>query len=168
MLIATVRFSDVILAVHIAAVLITFGVIFAYPVIHLFAIGRDPRAMPWYYRTRALLSQRLISPGLVLVLAAGIYLASKLHQWKFFYVQWGLAMIVIIGAIGGAFLTRREKKLAELAERDIAAAGGGAVTWSAEYQALSKRVAMVDWLLLALVLVTVFLMTLHAGTSVAP
>jgi hypothetical protein len=154
MLVTAVAFSDVVLAVHIAAAIITFGVIFAYPVIYLAAAQLGPQAMPVYYRMRVLLGRRLISPGLVLVLVAGIYLASHLHQWKLFYVQWGLAMVVIIGGIGGAFLTPRERKLAGLAERDIN---------GAEYQALSKRVLMVDALIIVLVLATVYLMTVHAG-----
>jgi hypothetical protein len=154
MLVTAVAFHDVVLAVHIAAVLITFGVIFSYPVIYLGAARLGPQTMPAYYRIRALLSQRLISPGLGLVLVAGIYLASDLHQWKHFYVQWGVAMVVVIGAIGGGFLTPREKKLAQLAERDIT---------GTEYQALSKRVLMVDLLVLVLVLATVYVMTVHAG-----
>lgn len=162
MLLPAVAFSDVILAVHIAGVLIAFGVMFAYPIIYLFAAKRDPRAMPWYYRTRVLLSQRLISPGLVIVLAAGIYLASDLHQWKSFFVQWGLAVVVVLGGIGGAFMTPRERKLAELAERDVAAAGAGTVSWSPEYQALSRRVEQVDAFVLVLILITVYVMAVRA------
>ena len=161
--VTAVLFWQVVLAVHIAAVVITFGVMFAYPVISLFAVQLDPRAMPWYHRMRVLLGQRLISPGLVLVLAAGIYLASDLHQWKLFYVQWGIAIVVIVGGIVGAFLTPRERKLAELAEREVAASGSGTVTWSAEYEALSKRVMMVDSFVLVLILVTVYVMTIQSG-----
>jgi hypothetical protein len=159
MVVTAVLFWQVVLAVHIAAVLITFGATFAYPFIYLVAAQLDPRAMPWYYKTRVLLGQRLISPGLVLVLAAGIYLASDLHQWKLFYVQWGIAVVVVIGGLGGAFYAPRTKKLA--AERDIAAAGAGAVSWSAEYQALARRIAMVDGFALVLVLITIYLMTIN-------
>jgi hypothetical protein len=154
MLVSAVAFWEIVLAVHIAAVVIAFGVIFAYPVIYLCAAKLGPGAMPWYYRIRTLLGQRLVSPGLVLVLAAGIYLASCLHQWHFFYVQWGLAIVVVIGGIQGAFVTSRTKKLAELAERDIS---------GAEYQALSRRVIIADVLVLVLVLVTVYLMTVQTG-----
>jgi uncharacterized membrane protein len=154
MLLTAVAFSDVVLAVHIAAVIITFGVIFAYPVIYLAAAQLGPQATAVYYRMRVLLGRRLISPGLVLVLVAGIYLASHEHQWKLFYVQWGLAMVVIIGGVVGAFLTPRAKKLAELAERDVS---------GAEYRSLSRQVVTVDALVLVLVLATVYLMTVHAG-----
>ena len=152
MLAPAVLFWQVVLAVHIAAVVITFGVMFTFPVIYLFAAKLDPRGMSWYYRMRVLIGQRLISPGLLLVLVAGIYLASHLHQWSRFYVQWGLAVVVVIGAIGGAFLTPREKKLAELADRDV----GGA-----ESQALARRVVLVDSLLLVLILITIYLMTIN-------
>lgn len=154
MLVTAVAFSDVVLAVHIAAVLITFGVIFAYPVIYMAAGRLDGRAMPWYYRVRALLGRRLISPGLLLVLVAGIYLASDLHQWKHFYTQWGIAVVVIVGGIEGGFLGPRERKLADLAERDID---------GTEYRGLAKRVVLVDSLVVVLVLATVYLMTVHAG-----
>jgi hypothetical protein len=110
-----------------------------------------------------MLGQRLITPGLVVILIAGIYLAAHLHQWSSFYVQWGVGAAIVLGGIGGAFFAPREKKLAELAERDIAAAGGGDVVWSAEYEALSKRVAMVGAFSSLLVLVTVYLMTVEAG-----
>jgi hypothetical protein len=154
MLVAAVAAWQVVLAVHITAVIVTFGVIFAYPVIYLFAAQLDPRAMPWYYRMRALLGRRLISPGLLLVLVAGIYLASDLHQWKLFYTQWGIAAVVIIGGIEGAFLGPREMKLARLADGDPS---------GAEYLALSRRVVMVDSLVLVLVLATVYVMTVQAG-----
>jgi hypothetical protein len=162
MLVTGVFFWQVILAVHIVAVVMTFGVVFVYPMVHLFAARLDPRAMPWYWRTRGLLGQRLISPGLVLVLVAGIYLASDLHQWGSFYVQWGFGVVVIIGGISGAFYARSERKLAGLAERDVGTAGTGEVRWSADYEALSKRVAMVDALLLVLILATIYLMTVQA------
>lgn len=153
--------SEVILGVHIVGVVLAFGVVFAYPVITLSM--RDPRVMPVYYRMRTLLGRRLISPGLVVVLAAGIYLSAHGHDWKHFYVQWGIVVVIVIGAVVGAVLTPREKRLVELAQRDVAAAGGGEVTWSAEYQALSGRVLLIDLGLLALVTATIFLMAVHAG-----
>jgi hypothetical protein len=162
-LIPAVAFVQIVLFLHIAAVIIGFGVIFAYPLIDAVVGRRDARAMPGYYRMRKIVSQRLINPGLAIVLVAGIYLASKEHQWSAFYVQWGLAAVVVIGALGGAFLTPNEAKLAELAERDVKAAGDGDVVWSAEYEALARRVAIVSYATSLLILVTVYLMTVHAG-----
>jgi hypothetical protein len=163
MVLSAVAFWQIVLAVHIAAVVVAFGVTFAYPLIDAFGSRMDPRAMPWFYRVRDLIGRRLISPGLALVLIAGVYLASKLHQWSAFYVQWGLAVVIVLGGLGGAFLSPNERKLAELAERDIEAAGDGEVQWSEEYLALQRRVAIVGAGYSLLVLITVYLMTVQAG-----
>ena len=150
------------LAIHIAAVVVAFGVTFAYPLIGALATKMDPRAMPWYHRTQVIIGTRLITPGLTVVLIAGIYLASKLHQWSFFFVQWGLAVTVILGALAGLFFAPNERRLAELAERDIEASGDGDVRWSGEYEALERRVAIVGAASSVLILVTIYLMTVQS------
>ena len=119
--------------------------------------------MPWFHRMQQVLTRRLISPGLGVVLLAGIYLASKLHMWHAFYVQWGLGIAVVLGGLAGMFFAPREGKLAELAERDIAAAGEGTVQWSEEYLALRTRVAAVGGLAALLILVTIYFMTVQTG-----
>ena len=163
MLVTAVAFWQVALAIHIAAVVVAFGVTFAYPIIDALGGRMDPRAMPWFYRLRDQLGKRLISPGLAVVLVAGIYLASKLHQWSAFYVSWGLAVAIVIGALGGVVLGPTERKLAQLAERDITAAGDGEVEWSAEFEALRRRLTVVSGTLSLLVLVTIYLMSVQAG-----
>ena len=78
-------------------------------------------------------------------------------------MQWGLAIAVVLGALAGAFFVPRERKLAEFAERDIAAAGDGDVQWSEEYQALRTRVGAVGGLAALLVLITIYFMTVQTG-----
>jgi uncharacterized membrane protein len=161
-LVQAVAFWQVVLAVHIVAVIAGFGVVFSYP-LFVFAGGRmDPRAMPWFHRMQQMIGRRLINPALALVLIAGIYLASDLHQWKSFYVGWGVAAVVVIGALEGAVMIPGEGKLAELAARDVAAAGSGAVTWSPEYEAQVKRIGAFGTVLSLLIVVTVYLMTVQA------
>jgi hypothetical protein len=155
-----VMFWQVVLAIHIAAVMIAFGVTFAYPLFALAGARLDRAALPWFHRMQQLIGRRLISPGLGVVLIAGIYLASKLHQWHAFYVQWGIAVVVILGALEGAFMVRQEGRMAELAERDLAA---GQSDWSPEYLALRQRVGAVGVLMNVLVLVTIYLMAVQAG-----
>jgi hypothetical protein len=158
-----VTFSQFVLAVHIAAVVVGFGVTFAYPFFGAIGARMDPRAMPWFHRMQHLIGQRLVTPSLLVIMIAGIYLASKEHQWSDFYVQWGLAVAIVLGGLGGVFFSPNENKLAGLAERDVSAAAGGEVKWSAEYETLSRRVAAVGALSGLLILITVYLMTVHAG-----
>jgi hypothetical protein len=154
-------FSDYVLAVHIIAVMIAFGVTFSYP-IFAFVGGRlDRRAMPWFHRMQATIGRRLTGPGLGLVLIAGIILASDEHQWKHFYVQWGIAAVIVLGALEGAIMTRGEQRLAEIAQRDIDAAAGREVTWSGDYDALFKRLGATGAVMDLIVLVTIFFMALH-------
>jgi hypothetical protein len=156
-------FYEVVLALHIAAVVVAFGVTFAYPIIFTVISRQDPRAMPVLHRAELAVGQRLIQPGLAVVLVAGIYLASKLEVWSSFYIQWGMGAVIVLGGLGGLFFTPTARKLIELAERDVAAAGDGEVTLSAEYQALFKRLNVVGSLSSLLVLVTIYFMTTHTG-----
>jgi hypothetical protein len=158
-----VTFYTFVLAVHIAAIVIAFGVTFAYPVMYAVGIGKEPRSMPGVHRIQDAVGKFVISPFMGLALLAGIYLASKLHTFSDFYVQWGIGAIVVLGGLGGAFFAPRERKLAELAERDVAAAGSGEVSFSQEYRDLRRQVLMVNVFGIALILLTIFFMVAQTG-----
>ena len=49
MLVTAVAFSDFILAIHILAVVIGFGVVFTYPLLFAAARRADPRVMPYLW-----------------------------------------------------------------------------------------------------------------------
>lgn len=156
-------FSDFVLGIHIVAVVIGFGVTFAYPILFTVVTRSDARALPALHRAQHVIGQRLITPALGVILIAGIYLASHEHQWSKFYVAWGLVAALALGALGGAFFSPRENRLIELADRDVAAAGDGPVTLSPEYQQLNASVARIGALASLLVLITVIFMALHLG-----
>src|ERR1700727_518384 len=98
MLTYAARFTDYVLAFHILGVVIAFGATFAYPVIFASARRADPSVMPWLFSVMQRIDRFIVNPGLTLVLVAGIVLASKFHLWSEFFVQWGLAAVVVIGA----------------------------------------------------------------------
>jgi hypothetical protein len=158
-----VAFFEVVLALHILAVVFAFGATFAYPVLLGTVAKADTRAMPALYRALHAISQRVIMPGLGLVVIFGIYLASHLHVWNTFFVQWGLAVSIVIGAVEGVYLGPREKRLIEVADRDLAAAGDGQVTPSAEHDALVRRIGLVGALMDLLVVLTIYFMATHTG-----
>jgi hypothetical protein len=161
-------FFTFVLAVHIASIVIAFGITFAYPVMYAVGVRNEPRSMPGVHRIQDSVGKFVISPFMGLALLAGIYLASKLHSWSDFYVQWGVGVIIVLGALGGAFFAPRERRLAELAERDIAAIdgsseGAGAVVFSAEYKALRRQLFLVNLLGNALILLTIYFMVAQTG-----
>jgi uncharacterized membrane protein len=164
-----VAFADLVLAVHIIAVVVAFGATFAYPLIFSAAFKADPKVVPWLFSVVRKIDRYIVNPGLAVVLLAGIYLASHEHQWGSFYVQWGLGAVIVIGAGVGAYMIPREGKLVEVAERDLAAVGAGASAasppWSEEFRALQKQVAIGGAVLDLIVVVTIFLMATHAGSS---
>lgn len=154
---------EVVLAVHIMAVVVAFGVTFAYPI--MFAVGarHGPRSLPLLHRVEYTIERYLINPGLLLVILAGIYLASKGHFWSDFFVQWGLGAAIVIGGLVGSVMMPTAKRAELLAARDIAASGHGEVTLSDEYRALVRRLSIVGTLLSLLVLLTILFMALHLG-----
>jgi hypothetical protein len=146
------------MALHIMAVVVAFGVTFAYPVIFAVGAKAQPRSMPLLHRIEYSIERRLVNPALVVVLGAGIFLASDGHHWSEFFVQWGVAVVIVIGAVVGSVLMPASKKAEHLAQRDIAAAGDGEVEFGEEYQALVRRLQVVGTLLSLLVLVTIAFM----------
>lgn len=180
--VTAVAFSDFILAIHILAVVIGFGVTFTYPLVLAAARRADPRVMPYLWGTMRRIDRYVVNPGLLVVLLAGIYLAAHEHRFNVFFVQWGFAAVIAIGAIVGSFMIPREGKLAALAEREVPAAvsaagpaapGAGdagivtltseSVSWSPEYLKLRKQVTTMGAVLNLIIVVTVFLMATHAG-----
>jgi hypothetical protein len=145
------------------AVVLAFGVTFAYPI--MFAVGarHDPRGLPLLHRIEYTVERYLINPGLLLVVLCGIYLASKGHFWSDFFVQWGLGAVVVIGALIGSVMIPTAKRAEQIAARDVAANGDGAVALSDEYRALVRRLSGVGTLLSLLVLITILFMALHVG-----
>jgi len=161
MLAPAVFFWQVVLAIHVVFVVAALGALVAYPVISLAAERLDRSSVPLLHRVRQVLGRSLINPGLLVVVIAGIYLAADLHTWHEFYVQWGIAVVIVLGALEGAYVTRQSGRLAELAQRDIEAAAGAEVKWSSEYVGARGRADQVNTLMAVLVVVTVFLMVVQ-------
>jgi hypothetical protein len=158
-----VGFYEVVLALHILAVVIAFGATFAYPVLLGVVAKSDTRALPALYRALHAISQRVIMPGVAAILVFGIYLASHLHLWSSFFVQWGLGVVIVIGAVEGAYLGPREKRLIEVADQDVAAAGEGPVSFSTEHDSLVRLIGLIGALMDLLVIITIYFMATHTG-----
>lgn len=154
-----ILFYDVVLFVHIAAILIAFGVTFAYPLIDRLVATQYPRSLPAVHRAQAAVGQKIIAPAGGVALLAGAYLATDRDLWNEVWVTVPATILVILLAAGGLFFGPHETRAADLAERDIAASGEGEVRLSAEYEAVQKRIASVGGLANLLILVALFFMT---------
>lgn len=161
-MLTAVTFYDVVLFVHIFAVLLAFGPTYAYPVFLAVAERTDPRAVPAVGRGIATWD-RFGVWMLLVILAGGLYLVADSSAWGFgdFYVSFGFLAVIVLGGLAGAFFAPNTRRLVEIAERDIAAAdqAGKEVELSAEFRALSGRIGRVGAFAGVLVLVTVYVMT---------
>ena len=160
MLLPAASAYEIVLALHVFAVVAAFGVTFAYPIIFAVGARADPQSLPLLHRVEYSIEQRLVNPLLAVVLAAGIFLASDGHHWSQFFVQWGLGVVIVLGALIGAVMIPTSKHAEELAARDIEAAAGGVIAMSEEYRVLVRRLNLVGTLMSLLVVVTIFFMVI--------
>jgi uncharacterized membrane protein len=149
-----VLFYDVVKWVHIMAVVIAFGGAFTYPIWFARVRRASPPERAFFHNAQAFLGQWVISPGLLVIVVAGIYMASDRHYWSKAWVTVPFVIAIILGGLGGAFFGPREKRLAELA-----AEGGGP-----EYERVSGQVRTVTWVALVLVLIAAYMMVTKVGS----
>jgi uncharacterized membrane protein len=160
----TITFLQFVLAVHILAVVVAFGGVFAFPLLFSAALRTDPQVIPWLLRARQRVGRFLINPGLLFIVLAGIYLASKEHQWGNFYVGWGVIAALALGALEGSLIVRPAGRLADLAATTVAAGGRRtSAEWSAEYTATLRRFTLAGNVMVAIVVLTIFFMATHLG-----
>jgi hypothetical protein len=156
--VAEIQLYDVVVFVHVTAVVVSFGATFAYPFFQTVVERSSPRSVPAMFRAMHTTSRYLVVPGALVVLAAGIYLT--IERWDFgqLFVVVGLFVVVVVIILGAMFFDRHESRAIELSQRDVAAAGAGEVVLSDEYWEVSKRIARVGMLASLLILVAVFFM----------
>ena len=148
----------VVEALHVMAVVAAFGLPLAYPLLLPYVRRNHPRSMPGLHDAQHRLNQRLTAPGTVLILVFGAYMASKGGHWDEPWVVVPLAILLVIGALGGGYVVPASRRMAELARADVAAAGSGDVAWGGEYERVYRRYMAVELLLGALVLTAIFFM----------
>ncbi|MCW2970934.1 MAG: hypothetical protein JWO23_2061 [Solirubrobacterales bacterium] len=149
---------DLVLALHIIAVVVAFGWTFTLPVVYIVAARVDPRSLPVLHRIEYTILRSILNPALVVLIAAGIFLASDGHHWKEFFVQWGLGVAIVIGAVVGAVLIPAAKRAEESVRRDLEGWSGGEFQAGPDYLAAVRRLNIVGSAASLLVLVTIVFM----------
>ena len=148
-MVLAVTFYDIVVWIHVSAVVAAFGAVFAYPV--LYALLRRASALPAFHAAQVAIWSRLVTPAMVLVLLAGIYLASDADLWSEGWVSATIVILIVLFGIVG-MLTGQERRAAELAARG-----------DPGYNAVASRLRIGAALAAVLVLAALFLMVVKPG-----
>jgi Sec-independent protein secretion pathway component TatC len=139
---------DVVLWVHITAVVIAFGALFAYPVF-LAVVAKAPIAQrPAFHHAQIAFSKRITGPTIGVVLLAGLYLATDADLWSETWVTVPLVLLFVIAGLGATLLRRGEERLVATSE-----AGD-----EAGYTAALATLRTWNYVTLVLIVVAIFFM----------
>jgi hypothetical protein len=156
--VAEVQFYDVVVWLHVSAVVVGFGPTFAFG-IYLALAGRNhPRSMPAILEVQCMISRTMVTIGALVILASGIYLTSDRWEFSDFFVIAGLVAIVVLMGLVHGFFVPNELRARELATRDIDAAGTGEVKFSDEFNRLMSASGIAGPIAGLIVILTIYFM----------
>jgi hypothetical protein len=149
---------------HVSAMVVGLGATFAEALAFPLALKVGVRHLPYVHRLGIAINQRLAGPALLLILITGIYQTSD-GDWGFdsFWISATFVIVLILGALSGAYFIPGERRLLRQVEEEIAAAGDGEVVLSADYQRKARRMGGVGAFAGLLVLLAVFFMVTKLG-----
>jgi uncharacterized membrane protein len=164
MLFAAIDAYSISVFLHVTAVVVGFGATFAESVTFPVAMKLDPRHLPYVHRLQLTINRYFATPALVVVLATGLYQTAD-RDWGFgsFWISATLLIVIVIGGILGGYFIPTDRRLEAMAGREIAAAGDGPVTMSADYQAQARREGVFGALTGVLIIAAIFLMITKPG-----
>ena len=154
-----IAFYDISVFVHVAAVVVGFGATFAESLMFPVAMKVGKQHLPYVHRLQLAINQRLASPALLLIIITGIYQTADRWEFGDFWISATFLIAIVLGGLIGAYFIPSDRRLAPLAERDLAATGDV----SHAYQRQARRQGMLGALAGVLVLLAVFLMVTKPG-----
>jgi predicted integral membrane protein DUF2269 len=145
------------LFLHILGVVLAFGPTFGYGI--LFSVLPDhPRATPALLSGIQRIDRYLVTPGMVVVLLAGIYLlvaSDDVWDGSDAFITVGFIAILALFGLQHGFFRPQTARAKELAERDLKAGD----TLSEEFDEVSQRLAKVGPIAGLIVVITIFFMS---------
>jgi Predicted integral membrane protein (DUF2269) len=155
MVLADITGYSIGLFIHILAVVLAFGPTFGYGI--LFSVLPSyPRATPALLAGIQRIDRFLVTPGLVVVLLAGIYVMSD-GGWESseLFITIGFIAIIALFGLQHGFFRPQTAKAKALAERDLERGD----TLSEEFEEVSRRLGTVGPVAGLIVVVAIFFMT---------
>ena len=153
-----VTFYDVVVWLHITAVVIAFGATFAFGVYMALTIGKYPRSVPAVIEAQMLITRTMVTGGALVILATGIYLTADRWDFGYFFVTWGLVAIVVLLGLAHGFFLPHDRRALEAARRDIEASPGEKVEFSEEFNRASGAGARMGPIAGLIVILTIYVM----------
>ena len=158
---------DFSLFLHITAVVVGFGSTFAESIMFPVAMKMSPRHLPYVHRLQLAINQYFATPALVVVLATGFYQVAE-RDWDLgdFWLSGTITIVIVIGALLGAYFIPADRKLGPMVQREIDEAGPGEITLSMlspEYQRQGRMEGIVGTIVGILLIVAIYLMTTKPG-----
>jgi uncharacterized membrane protein len=155
---------NISLFLHVSAVVVGFGSTFAEALLFPVALKAGTRHLPYLHQVQLAINTRFANPALGLIIITGIYQTID-ADWGFgsFWISATFLIAIVLGGLNGAYFVPTDKRLGAMAEREIAAGGGGDVAMSEDYLAQARREGMIGALAGVLVLVAIFLMVTKPG-----
>ncbi len=154
---AAVTFYDIVLWLHVSAVVIGFGGTFAYGML-LAAARSSPRSLPGVLEGMRRNDRVVVTAGAVVVLATGIYLAADSWEFSDFFISWGILAVLVLLGITHGMLVPAERRAQEAAERDLEAAGGGDPELGDEFNRANGRLGAAGTVAWLIIILTVYVM----------
>ncbi|HEX6026533.1 MAG TPA: DUF2269 family protein [Solirubrobacter sp.] len=147
--------------IHVSAAVVGLGSTFALAVGFPLAQRLDARYMPFIHHLSEALNSRLAGPAMGLILITGIYQVID-GPWSFSdaWISATFVIVIALGALQGAYFTRTDRRLAAMAEKELAA---GATTLSDDYNKQAQREGSIGALAGLLIVAAVFLMVTKPG-----
>lgn len=154
-MLATITAYGVGLFIHVLAVVLAFGPTFGFPFFAAVVQNSAPAGAPAVLRGILAIDRYMVTPGMVVILLAGLYLLGKGdisagESW----VTVGFVAIVVLFGMAHAFFVPNTRRALELAERDLAAGD----QLSPEFGAVANRIAMGGRVASLIVAITIFFM----------
>src|SRR5581483_5880449 len=92
---------SVVLSIHVMAIVLAFGVTFAYPIMGPFVARHHPGSLRALHEVQGRIGKLLITPMATVALGTGIYMASDRDLFHETWVQVPMGILILLLGLGG-------------------------------------------------------------------
>jgi uncharacterized membrane protein len=159
-MLAVFNLYSISLWLHITAAVVGLGATFALAVGFPLALKLDARYLPFVHHLSLNVNRKLASPALAVLIVTGIYQGVDSDTMDQPWIGLTFLIALILGGMQGGYFVPTDKKLAAMAEKELAA---GATTLSEDYQRQAQREGGIGTVAGILIIIAVFLMVTKPG-----